>query len=84
MGPNGHDGCQLGGGFHFSSGHLMQIDSRFCRALHVYFGLGASAAALEAADAASVAQIEGVGALPSNGSVHAALLELMQVRVPGS
>ena len=30
-----------GGGFHFSTAHLQQIGWRFCRALHVYFGLGA-------------------------------------------
>ena len=38
-GPNGL--IRDAGGFHFSSGHLMQIGCRFCRALHVYFGLGA-------------------------------------------
>ena len=35
------DGIVYSGGFHFSSNHLQQIGYRFCRALHVYFGLGA-------------------------------------------
>ena len=68
-----------GGGFHFSTAHLQQIGSRFCRALHGYFGLGAPPTAEEAAriDKAAIDAIEGVKALPSNLAIHQTLIDLM-------
>ena len=84
-GPNGL--IRDAGGFHFSSGHLMQIGCRFCRALHVYFGLGAPPAEfgapttkekMEELGGLSVSQIDGISQLPNNQSVLAALEELLR------
>ena len=76
------DGIVYSGGFHFSSNHLQQIGYRFCRALHVYFGLGAppnSESKLEEPPGMpSISSIEGIQNLPDNASVHAAIIELMQ------
>ena len=82
------DGVAMGGGFHFSSSHLQQIGYRFCKALHVYFGLGVPPNAdskltdskLEEPPPGlpTIASIDGIQQLPDNASVHAALVELMQ------
>ena len=70
-----------GTGFHFSTAHLQQIGCRFCRALHAYFGLLGPAAVTDEKklreDEAALAAIEGIGALPSNQSIHQCLLDLM-------
>ena len=60
---------------------ILFIGCRFCRALHVYFGLGAPSQAdgnrLDDRQAEGLSSLEGVSQLPNNASVHAALLELM-------
>ena len=77
-------GASLGGGFHFTTAHFLQFGFRFCRALHVYFGLGAPAndgstrEKIEELSGLSVSQLEMLGQLPNNPSVHAALTELLQ------
>lgn len=76
------DEIAFSGGFHFSSGHLQQIGVRFCKALHVYFGLGAppngEAKMEEPPGLPSISSIDGIQQLPDNACVHAALIELMQ------
>ena len=76
------DSVATGGGFHFSSGHLQQIGYRFCKALHVYFGLGvppnAESKLEEPPGLPTIASIDGIHQLPDNSSVHAAIIELMQ------